>query len=65
MAKYRPTALVNVPTLYQMLLANPRFKELDHSHLRTCVSSAAPFPEESQRALEEIVGPGSSWRCTE
>ncbi|MEK7826543.1 MAG: AMP-binding protein, partial [Thermodesulfobacteriota bacterium] len=58
MAKYRPTALVNVPTLYQMLLANPRFKELDHSHLRTCVSSAAPFPEESQRAVEEIGGPG-------
>src|SRR5450756_3211128 len=35
LAKYRPTALVNVPSLFQMLIANPRFKELDHSRLET------------------------------
>ena len=58
LAKYRPTALVNVPSLFQMLLANPRFKELDHSRLDVCISAAAPFPEESQRKLEEIVGRG-------
>jgi long-chain acyl-CoA synthetase len=58
LAKYRPTALVNVPSLFQMLLANPRFKELDHSRLEVCISAAAPFPEESQRKLEEIVGRG-------
>jgi len=58
LAKYRPTALVNVPSLFQMLIANPRFKELDHSRLETCISAAAPFPEESQRELEKIVGRG-------
>jgi len=58
LAKYRPTALVNVPSLFQMLIANPEFKQLDHSNLETCVSAAAPFPEESQRELESIVGRG-------
>jgi long-chain acyl-CoA synthetase len=58
LAKYRPTALVNVPSLFQMLIANPRFKELDHTRLEACISAAAPFPEESQRELEKIVGRG-------
>ena len=57
-AKYKPTALVNVPSLYQMLLANPKFKTLDHSNLDTCISSASPFPVESQKELEAIVGKG-------
>ena len=56
--KYKPTHLVNVPSLYQMLIANPLFKRLDHSHLQACISSAAPFPEESQEILESIVGKG-------
>jgi len=56
--KHKPTHLVNVPSLYQMLIANPRFKKLDHSQLQACVSSAAPFPEESQEILEGIVGKG-------
>ena len=56
--KYRPTVLVNVPSLYQMLMANDAFKALDHSALDVCVSAAAPFPEESQRELEAIVGQG-------
>ena len=56
--KYKPNVLVNVPSLYQMLLANPRFKTLDHGNLDTCISAAAPFPEESQKELEAIVGQG-------
>ncbi|MGD0021040.1 MAG: AMP-binding protein [Smithellaceae bacterium] len=56
--KHKPTHLVNVPSLYQMLIANPRFKKLDHSRLQACVSSAAPLPEESQKTLENIVGKG-------
>ena len=47
-----------MPSLYQMLLANPRFKTLDHGNLDTCISAAAPFPEESQKELEAIVGQG-------
>lgn len=56
--KYKPNALVNVPSLFQLLIANPKFAQLDHSKLEVCVSAASPFPEESQRALEAIVGRG-------
>ncbi|MHB9096604.1 MAG: AMP-binding protein [Syntrophales bacterium] len=56
--KYKPDILVNVPSLYQMLIANPKFKTLDHSRLQFCISAAAPFPEESQKALEQVVGEG-------
>jgi long-chain acyl-CoA synthetase len=58
MEKYKPTNLANVPSLYQMLMADPAFKKLDHSGLGTCISAAAPFPEESQRELERIIGEG-------
>jgi len=54
--KYRPTTLVNVPSLFQLLIADPKFKTLDHSNLETCICAAAPFPEESQKDLEDIVG---------
>ncbi|MFP4225636.1 MAG: AMP-binding protein [Desulfobacterales bacterium] len=56
--KYRPTALANVPSLYYLLIQNPKFKELDHSNLEAAVSAAAPFPEESQRQIEKIIGEG-------
>ncbi len=56
--KYKPNALVNVPSLFQLLIANPKFGQLDHSTLEVCVSAASPFPEESQKALEAIVGKG-------
>ena len=58
MQKYKPTNMANVPSLYQMLMANPKFKELDHSTLGTCISAAAPFPKESQAELESIIGEG-------
>lgn len=56
--RYKPSTLVNVPSLFFLLLANPKFKTLDHSNLDDCVSAAAPFPEEAQRELEAIVGRG-------
>jgi long-chain acyl-CoA synthetase len=58
MDKYKPTNMANVPSLYQMLMADPKFKELDHTHLGTCISAAAPFPKESQAELEKIIGEG-------
>jgi long-chain acyl-CoA synthetase len=61
--KYRPTVMANVPSLYMLLMEDPRFKELDHSNLQTCISAAAPFPEESQRRLEEIIGQGKVVEC--
>jgi long-chain acyl-CoA synthetase len=57
-ARYKPTMLVNVPSLFHLLIANPKFKTLDHSKLEGCVCAAAPFPEESQKELEAIVGRG-------
>lgn len=56
--KYKPTAYVNVPSLYQILLKNPKFKQLDHSNCEACISAAAPFPVESQKEFESIVGKG-------
>jgi len=58
LAKYKPTSLVNVPSLFLMLIDNPKFKTLDFSKLETCISAAAPFPEEAQKKLEDIVGKG-------
>jgi len=58
MKKYHPTNLVNVPSLYQMLIKNPKFKAVDHSELGTCISAASPFPKESQEELESIIGKG-------
>jgi long-chain acyl-CoA synthetase len=56
LARYRPGFIANVPSLYFLLMSNPRFKTLDHSDLDICISAAAPFPEESQKELEKIVG---------
>jgi len=55
---YAPTVLVNVPSLYQIMINFKKFKRLDHSKLRMCISAASPFPKESQEKLEEIVGQG-------
>jgi long-chain acyl-CoA synthetase len=55
---YSPTVLVNVPSLYQILINFRKFKRLDHSKLRQCISAASPFPKESQEKLESIVGEG-------
>jgi long-chain acyl-CoA synthetase len=59
MATYRPTVLVNVPSLYMMLMEEAGFKKLDFSRLRFCLSAASPFPAEYITALESITGPGT------
>jgi long-chain acyl-CoA synthetase len=56
--KYKPTMLANVPTLYQMLLAEPIFKNLDFSRCKVCISGAAPFSADSIQKLETVVGEG-------
>jgi long-chain acyl-CoA synthetase len=58
MKKYQPTALVNVPSLFQLLINTRKFKRLDHSKLEICISAASPFPVESQKQLESMVGEG-------
>jgi len=54
----RPTCLLNVPSLYQLLLDNPMFKTLDFSTVKVCASGAAPFSPGPFRELEEIAGKG-------
>jgi long-chain acyl-CoA synthetase len=55
-ARYRPTILVNVPTLYMMLLDEPEFRKLDFSNLNFCLSGASPFPADKIRELESVIG---------
>lgn len=56
--KYRPTAMVNVPTIYIELLKRPDFRSLDFSNLDWCLSGAAPFPPEYIKEFEDVVGEG-------
>jgi len=58
MLKYRPSVLANVPTLYQMLIKNPKFKKIDKDMIDFVISAAAPFPKESQEVLESVIGEG-------
>ena len=56
--QYKPRIMVSVPSLYQILMNFRKFKRLDHSTLEICISGAAPFPVESQKQLESIIGEG-------
>jgi len=56
MARYRPTSLINVPSLYMMLMGEPGFRKLDFSNLKFCISGAAPFPADGIEELERVIG---------
>lgn len=56
--KYKPTAIINVPTLFLELIKKPEFRALDFSGVRWFVSGAAPFPPEYIKEFEGIVGKG-------
>lgn len=58
MKKLKPTALINVPTLYLELMKMKEFKALDFSGVQFFVSGASPFPAETIRDFEKIVGQG-------
>ena len=53
-----PTVIAAVPALYQMLVAQPDFRQVDFSTLRVAVSGGAPFAEAGIAELEEVVGGG-------
>ncbi|MBD3350821.1 MAG: AMP-binding protein [Candidatus Lokiarchaeota archaeon] len=61
--EFKPTDLVNVPSLFQLLLKNPKFQKLKLSYINTCITAASPFPEESQKQLEAVVGSGKLIEC--
>jgi acyl-CoA synthetase (AMP-forming)/AMP-acid ligase II len=56
--KYRPTGIINVPTLFLELLKKPKFVSLDFSNVRWFISGAAPFPADHLRKFEAVVGGG-------
>ncbi|MBN1613041.1 MAG: AMP-binding protein [Deltaproteobacteria bacterium] len=57
--QYRPTCVVNVPTVYFELMKKPEFKAVDKSSIKWCLSAAAPFPPENMKELESIIGEGN------
>lgn len=54
--QFRPSFLINVPSLYFMLMADESFNKLDFSSVEWCMSGAAPFPSDKINALEDIIG---------
>jgi acyl-CoA synthetase (AMP-forming)/AMP-acid ligase II len=56
--KYKPNVLVNVPTLYQMLMDNPAFAAIDFSNMKYAISGAAPFDKDTMKRLESFIGKG-------
>ena len=52
-----PTHMVAVPALYEMLMANPAFKEIDFSGLLVAHTRAAPITQTTLAALNEVIGP--------
>jgi acyl-CoA synthetase (AMP-forming)/AMP-acid ligase II len=66
--QHRPTFLINVPSLFIMLLTNEEFRKQDFSQVRYCMSGAAPFPVDSMVDLESVVGQNKMvevWGMTE
>jgi long-chain acyl-CoA synthetase len=57
-AAHRPGLMLQVPSLYQMLMEDPAFAKIDFSTLNGCISGASPFSKEAINALEAIVGKG-------
>jgi long-chain acyl-CoA synthetase len=56
---YKPTLMVNVPTVFFELMKKPEFKAVDKSTIKWCLSAAAPFPPENMKELESIIGEGN------
>ena len=55
-ARHRPTIMAFVPSLYRMLLQDAKFKALDFSSCRICLSGAAPLAPELMAEVESVVG---------
>lgn len=57
-SEHRPSLMLHVPSLYQMLMEDPAFSKIDFSSCNACISGASPFSKEAINALEAIVGSG-------
>ena len=54
--KYEPTIFCGVPASYIGLMNYPDIKQHKVRSIRTCISGAAPLPQEVQRRFEELTG---------
>jgi len=57
-SEHHPSLMLQVPSLYQMLMEDPAFSKIDFSTCNACISGASPFSKEAINALEAIVGKG-------
>jgi benzoate-CoA ligase family protein len=55
-AKYRPTILVNVPTMMSAMVAHPAAADQDLSCLRLCTSAGEALPPELHRKWDNAFG---------
>ncbi|TFF90142.1 MAG: AMP-dependent synthetase [Promethearchaeota archaeon] len=54
----RPTMIANVPSLYLMIMNNPKVKTIPDDvleHVNVFITAAAPFPSESIREFESVM----------
>ena len=57
--KFRPpTRIAAVPSLFQMLVETPAFKEVDFSNLKIANTGAAPLSSGDRQNIEAIIGAG-------
>ena len=54
--RFRPTILVNVPTMIQRMVVHPDARAQDFSSLRACTSAGEALPEELDRRWRETFG---------
>jgi benzoate-CoA ligase family protein len=55
-ARYRPTILVNVPTMMSAMIAHPEAAQQDLSCLRMCTSAGEALPPELHRKWDSTFG---------
>jgi long-chain acyl-CoA synthetase len=54
--QHKVTVFCGVPTMYQLLLANPDLATYDLSSIRVCISGAAPLPPQVQKQFMQVTG---------
>ncbi len=53
--RQRPQLFPGVPAMYSALIYHPDIDKYDLSSIETCISGAAPLPQEVQRQFQEIT----------
>ncbi len=54
--RHKVTVFCGVPTMYQMLLANPDLGKHDLTSIRVCISGASPLAPEVQKKFMQVTG---------